>query len=287
MLMATSLHLGRLPLTPEAQQQRQKLLAELRQQRSFCRAMLRRWRRSILLRQQLLDLATEPRPTPSPSIRAGTAMSSLLGTMSIAMGALEAQQAGLQTTTNNIANLNTPGYTRERPVLEEADPIIQNGMAYGDGVKLQGIESLRDSILELQISNETQQQGQSQAYVNAMSQVQTLFPDDTSGIGQQISTFFQSLNSLSTDPSNLTLRQSVLSAANGMASAFNSTANQLSAQRSSLDQNVQQTVGEVNQITQQIAGINSQAAPAQQHGAGLRQLSRPARQPHPEAFRAD
>ena len=59
-VMSTSLNLGRLPLTPEAQQQRQKLLTELRQQLSFCRAMLRRWRRSILLRQQLLDLAIEP-----------------------------------------------------------------------------------------------------------------------------------------------------------------------------------------------------------------------------------
>ncbi len=59
-VMATSLNLSRLPLTPEAQQQRQRLLAELRQQRAFCRAMLRRWRRSILLRQQLLGLATEP-----------------------------------------------------------------------------------------------------------------------------------------------------------------------------------------------------------------------------------
>jgi hypothetical protein len=55
---ATELTLCRSPLTAAAQQQRQKLLAELRQQRSFCRAMLRRWRRSIVLRQQLLDLAT-------------------------------------------------------------------------------------------------------------------------------------------------------------------------------------------------------------------------------------
>jgi|SRR5208337_37157 len=55
---ATESSLCRLPLTPAAQQQRQKLLAELRQQRSFCRAMLRRWRRSILLRRRLLDLAT-------------------------------------------------------------------------------------------------------------------------------------------------------------------------------------------------------------------------------------
>jgi flagellar hook-associated protein 1 FlgK len=187
-------------------------------------------------------------------------MSSLLGAMSIAMGALEAQQAGLATTTNNIANLNTPGYTRERPVLQEADPVLNNGIVYGTGVKLQGIESLRDSILNLQIDNETQQQGQSQAYVNAMSQAQTLFPDDTSGIGQQISSFFQSLNSLSTDPSNLALRQSVLSAANNLTSAFNSAATQLSAQRSSLDQNVEQATGEVNQITQQIADLNQKLA---------------------------
>lgn len=187
-------------------------------------------------------------------------MSSLLGAMSIAMGALEAQQAGLATTTNNIANLNTPGYTRERPVLQEADPVLNNGIVYGTGVKLQGIESLRDSILNLQIDNETQQQGQSQAYVNAMSQAQTLFPDDTTGIGQQISSFFQSLNSLSTDPSNLALRQNVLSAANGLASAFNGAASQLSSQRSSLDQTVDQVTGEVNQLTQQIADLNQKLA---------------------------
>jgi len=187
-------------------------------------------------------------------------MSSLLGTLSVAMSGLEAQQAGIETTTNNIANLNTSGYTRQRPVLEEADPILQGNIAYGAGVKLQGIESLRASILQLQINSETQQQGRSQAYINAMSQAQTLFPDDTSGIGQQIANFFQSLNSLSTDPSNLALRQSVLSAANGMASAFNSTAGQLTAQRNTLDQNVEQTVREVNQITQEIAGLNGKLA---------------------------
>ena len=59
-VLATSLNRGCLPLTPEAQQQRQQVLAELHQQRSLCRAMLRRWRRSILLRQQLLNFATGP-----------------------------------------------------------------------------------------------------------------------------------------------------------------------------------------------------------------------------------
>jgi len=86
-------------------------------------------------------------------------MSSLISTMWIALGALQAQQAGLQTTANNVANLNTKGYSRERPILEEANPIVEDRVAFGGGVQLKGIESLRSSLLDLQISDETQQRG--------------------------------------------------------------------------------------------------------------------------------
>ena len=70
-LMALARHLlGHLPLTPDEQQQRRKLLAELGQQRSFCRTMLRRWRRPIFLRQQLLALPSEPETyTDSTDVR--------------------------------------------------------------------------------------------------------------------------------------------------------------------------------------------------------------------------
>ncbi|MGD0929835.1 MAG: hypothetical protein ABR902_04205 [Candidatus Korobacteraceae bacterium] len=61
-LSAFCLQVGCLPWTAEAQQRRRKLLSELSQQRAFCRAMLRRWRRSIVLRQQLLGLQDEPGP---------------------------------------------------------------------------------------------------------------------------------------------------------------------------------------------------------------------------------
>lgn len=193
-------------------------------------------------------------------------MSSLISTMWIALGALQAQQAGLQTTANNVANLNTKGYSRERPILEEANPIVEDRVVFGGGVRLKGIESLRSSLLDLQISDETQQQGNSQAYVNAMNQVQTLFPDDTSGIGKQISAFFQSLNNLSTNPSDLTLRQSVLTAANNMASAFNNAATQLSGVKTSVNAGIQQQVQEVNGIAQQIAAINVKLAAGSSRG---------------------
>jgi len=187
-------------------------------------------------------------------------MSSLVSSLWISLGALQAQQAGLQTTANNVANINTAGYSRERPILEEAEPFVQDKVAFGGGVKLTGIESLRSDLLDLQISDETQQQGNSQAYVNAMNQVQTLFPDDTTGIGKQVSAFFQSLNNLSTNPSDITLRHAVLTAANNMASAFNGAASGLSGVSNGLNQGIQQQVQEVNGISQQIAAINVKLA---------------------------
>ncbi len=202
-------------------------------------------------------------------------MSGLTGTMWIALNALQAQQVGMETSANNVANLNTPGYSREVPVLQEADPFVEGNLVVGGGVEVEGIQSLRDNLLDLQISEETQQKGNSQAYVNAMNQVQTLFPDDTTGIGQQISAFFQSLNSLSTDPADATLRQGVLTAAQNMATSFNDTAGQLTDIRQQLDSQVQQQVQQVNQITQQIATINAKltnvGSSTQEYGAFIDQ----------------
>jgi len=202
---------------------------------------------------------------------------SLLGILSMGVGALEAQQSGLETTANNLANINTPGYCRQRPVLQEADPVLQGGVARGNGVRIEGIQSLRDAILDLQITDESQEQGKAQAFTDAMNQLQPLFPSDASGIGSEISGFFASLNNLSTNPSDLSLRQNVLAAAKSLTSAFNSAASQLSSVRGSLDQNAQQAVGEVNQLTQEIAGINAKLASlgegAQDAGSFLDQRS--------------
>ncbi len=194
-------------------------------------------------------------------------MGSLFAALNISVGSLEAQQAGLETTTNNLANMNTPGYSRQRPVLQEADPIVEGQLAFGNGVQLTGIESLRDSLLNVQIDDETQQQAKSQSFVDTMNQVQPLFPADTSGVGAAISTFFQSLNGLSANPSDSSLRQSVLSAANGMASSFSEAADQLNTTSSNLDLNVQQDVQEVNQLTSQIASINSTLAATSSNGS--------------------
>jgi flagellar hook-associated protein 1 len=185
-------------------------------------------------------------------------MSNLTAAMSIAIGALLADQAALQTTSNNIANANTPGYSRQRAILAEADPVVLGEFTFGNGVMLEKIESLRDSILEMRLHGETQQQSQLDAVVSAMQQVESMFSGSAGDIGDQLSKLFNSIQELSTDPASPSRRQGVLTAANNLANAFRTVASNLQQQRNNLDLSVSQAVQQGNVVTKQIAKLNGQ-----------------------------
>ncbi|MGP0099362.1 MAG: flagellar hook-associated protein FlgK [Terriglobales bacterium] len=185
-------------------------------------------------------------------------MSGLFGTLSVALTGLSVSQQEMETTSNNVANANTPGYTREVPVVTAGDPVQIGAESVGTGVVLEKIESLRDPMLQIQINQSTQENSSLNAALSQLQQIQTQFASSTSGIGADISNFFNSLQQLTPDPSNLTLRQGVLTAANTLAVDFNTTAENLQTQRGNIDQNVVQTVTEVNSLTSQIAGVDQQ-----------------------------
>jgi flagellar hook-associated protein 1 FlgK len=185
-------------------------------------------------------------------------MSNLLSTLFIGTGALAANQGALEATANNVANVNTPGYSRKVSVFTETPPIVLGNLTFGTGVSLNKLESVRDAVLQLRIQEETGQQGALDALVGGLKQVQTLFTLQNGDIGSQISNLFSSVSQLSTDPSSLPLRQGVLTAASNLASAFRNTASNLAAQRANLDLSVTQAVAQVNTVTQQIAGLNGQ-----------------------------
>jgi len=185
-------------------------------------------------------------------------MSSLFGTMSIALSGLLTEQGALGITTNNVANANTPGYTRQRPVLIEGDPVLQGSLTFGSGVVLANVQSLRDPIIELRLNDETQQHSQLDTMVSAMQQIEVMFSGSNGSLGTQITNFFNSLQQLSSNAVSLSARQGVLSAAGNVANSFRTTVSNLRAQRSSLDLGVGQTVEQINVVTGQIAKLNQQ-----------------------------
>ncbi len=193
-------------------------------------------------------------------------MPGLTTALSIATQALMVQQEALQVATNNIANANTPGYSREVLDLTENPPVSQGSLWFGTGVSAGKVESIRDQMLELRIYDETQQQGNAQAQSTALQQVEGLVSDPTQGIGADLTAFFNSINQLSTDPTSIPLRQSMLTAANNLANDFHSTVAQVDTIQHNLDLNVTQSVNQINQLTTQIAALNGQIAPLQQLG---------------------
>ena len=182
---------------------------------------------------------------------------SLTTTLSSALQGLFASTAGLQTANNNIANANTPGYTRELVTLASAAP---NSDGSGGGVSVTGYQSVRDELLQRQILQQTQAQGGANAQLGTLQQVQTVFASSTSDIGSQMSTLFSSLSSLSTNPSSTSQRQAVLTAGGNLATAFNNASNAVTTLQTSLNSQVSDDISQINALTQQIAALNPQIA---------------------------
>ena len=186
-------------------------------------------------------------------------MSSLFGTMSVALQSMLAQQSALEVVANNIANANTPGYSREVANFEEDPPVLNGNTMVGTGVTMASVESVRDNILNLRIDQETSQQSGLNSYVGSMDQVQALF-NETQGTGLQsyLSNFFNSFQSLATDPTSAPLRQATITAGQDLAGAFSQTSQNLTTIQQGLDQSVVHIVQKVNQLTAQVADLNQQ-----------------------------
>src|SRR6266496_454145 len=193
-------------------------------------------------------------------------MSNLSATLSIAVGALAAEQSALSETANNVANLNTPGYSRTVPSFVENPPVVLGSFTFGSGVSLGPIDSIRDAILQIRIQQETGQQGHLDALVTGLKQVEAQFSNQGSDIGSQLSALFASLAQLSTDPTSLATRQGVLAAASNLSATFRNTANSLTSQQTNINLSVAQAVAQVNTATQEIAKLNGEIASLQNVG---------------------
>jgi flagellar hook-associated protein 1 FlgK len=191
-------------------------------------------------------------------------MGTITSLMDIAQQALMANQEALNVTSNNVANQNTAGYTRQVVSFQSVDAVTLSGGTVGSGVTASAT-SQRDRVLEQQVQQQTQTQAQSGALESALQQIQNIFglSSTTSSasstvLGTATDSFFSALSALASNPSDTATRQNVLTTANGLAAAFNSASNQLTQVSTSLNQQVVGDVSQVNSLTKTIASLNTQ-----------------------------
>jgi flagellar hook-associated protein 1 FlgK len=199
-------------------------------------------------------------------------MATLFSSLEIGRKSLYAQQIALQVTGNNIANVNTPNYTRQKVVLTPSFTVPTAAGQLGTGVDVLKIEAVRDQFIEARVQNVTQEQSKQEALSNNLSQVEAVFNIGKQGIQDGITNFFNSWSALSTDPESASLRNSVVTAAKNLTSNVQGSYNQLVDLRQNINKNVIDAVNQINSLASNIAAINVQISLTENTGTGASNL---------------
>lgn len=188
-------------------------------------------------------------------------MPGLTAGLNIGLTGLNAAQNSLDVIGHNIANVNTPGYSRQIAQLATAGSSAFGGLVYGTGVNLQSIQGVRDQLLNLQILVSTAQQSGAETRYQGLQAISSVFTDDgTSGISSQLNAFFTSLQKVAAQPENSSLRTNLVGAAQNLVTTLQTKYQALRAAQSSADQQVATLVPSVNTLTSQIAALNKKLA---------------------------
>lgn len=178
------------------------------------------------------------------------------GLISIAMTGINAAQAGLLTTGNNISNLSTEGYTRQR-TLQASNPSVMTGAGgIGQGVHVVTVERMFSQALTTQVLNAQTNVSALDTYYAQVSQIDNMLADKEAGLTPLMQKFFDAAQSVATNPSSISARQSMVSAAETMTTGYRSMYERLTEIEAGINSQVRDTVGQINTYTGQIADLN-------------------------------
>jgi len=184
-------------------------------------------------------------------------MTDIYGILSTGSKALLAQQKGIHVTGNNIANVNTPGYTRQRLNLSSDVPVHSTIGLMGTGVTATGVERVYQRFLGVQINNETQTRGNWEAQKDMLGRVEMIF-DESGGYGlnQAMSEYWTAWQDLSNNPSGPVERSVLIAKSQIMAETFAKNYQDLQAIRQDIDTMIEGSTEEINRLSEQVAHLN-------------------------------
>jgi flagellar hook-associated protein 1 FlgK len=176
--------------------------------------------------------------------------------------ALRANQVGINVTGRNIANVNTPGYTRQSLQLNASS----TGAAFEESQF--GVVQIRDQFVETRLQSETAISGRLSAKRDALSPVDTVFSntDAPGGLQSALTGFFGAFRDLEAQPASVPLRSNLILKADTLVSAFHSTRQRLVDTRSDANESVFHTVDEANVISKKIADLNVEVSIVKRSG---------------------
>ena len=192
--------------------------------------------------------------------------------MSIGKSAMFASYAALQTTGNNIANVNTPGYSRQQVQVTEAPGQFTGSGFFGKGVNVASVTRAYDQYLTGNAVRTASTAAADAARLDKLSQLEGAFPIGTAGVGYAAGEFLNGFRDLANNPADSSARQVVLSDAREVASRFSAVAEQVNTLQAGVTQDLKISVARVNSLAQQVAKLNQSISSQRGLGQAPNQL---------------
>ena len=182
--------------------------------------------------------------------------------MNIGVRALLVNQSALQTVGNNIANVNTPGYSRQSVVLKSVAGQFSGTGYYGKGVAIETVQRNYSEFLTQQAALSKSVAAGDTIRYNNLSQLENIFQGGSDGLGASISNMLNAFSDVVNAPTDLTARSVVLTQADETAARLRTAAGQLNDLKLGAMAQLKTDVTTINNLAQQIASANDQVTKA-------------------------
>lgn len=169
---------------------------------------------------------------------------------SIGLSGLNTAQVALNTTSNNITNVYTPGYNRQITILGES--------GVGNGVQVDDVQRQFSQFVAGQLNRSQSASSALDSYQTQISQIDSLLADSKSNLSTLMQGFFSSLTDLSSTPSDPSARQGVIGAADTMTAQFRSLDGYLNDMQQGINSQIGDQVFQLNNLSKQMASLNQQ-----------------------------
>lgn len=169
---------------------------------------------------------------------------------------MTAARLGLDVAGQNMANVNTEGYSRRQLQLAEEAPA--DPLSAGRGVTVVGVQALRDRFVDTRLRNEKQGSAYDDALLSGLTEVEAAIGTPGAGLDAQISAFFNAFSALSNDPTSAPARDNVVVQARQLTQSFHELSVRFETAQRNADTEIAASVGEINQLASQVADLNEQ-----------------------------
>lgn len=185
------------------------------------------------------------------------------GIYGIGVSALKVAQAGISVTSHNIANANTPGYTRQEILQSAMSPQNTGSGFFGQGADVTSVKRNYDDFLFAQVGEaQTRSSNLSTQYALAQ-QVSNLLGDANGGLTPALQDFFASINTVSNAPESVAARQTMIGSAQSLTNRLQTLDSRLTEIRNGLNGQINNSTAIINSYAKQIAALNDNIVRAQ------------------------